>query len=389
MHNLKADFLLDPSITFLNHGSFGACPRPVFREYQEWQQKLESQPVEFLGRFYDEYLSFARTELAKFIKANPDDLAFIPNATFGVNMIARSIELKPGDEILSTDHEYGACDLLWEFICKKTGAIYKKQHLPIPLSSPEETLNEFWHGVTDNTRLIFISHITSPTAACFPVDLICQKARNTGILTIIDGAHAPGQIELDVSKTKADFYIGNCHKWMLSPKGAGFLHARKEVQDLVEPLIVSWGYNSEAISDTMFLGNTRWNGTHDPAAYLAVPGAIKYMEMNNWGGIQKTCHELLQNVLKEINLIGGYPSMYKEESQYYQMGLAQIPQTVNLTLLKEKMYEEFRIEVPFTTWCSLKFIRVSIQAYNDQNDLECLVHALRKLLNQKDIIYEF
>ena len=229
----QSQFFLNPDIIFLNHGSFGACPKPVFEQYQLWQSKLEEQPVLFLGRQYHDLIRKAIHPLAEYLGTSPGNLVFVPNATFGVNLIARSLNLQPGDEILSSDHEYGACDYAWSFNCSKQGARYVRQSLPYPSVSDDEMLDLFWHGVTDHTKLIFLSHITSPTALRLPVEAICKRARAHGILTLVDGSHVPGQIPLDLDQLGADFYTGNCHKWLLSPKGAGFLYADPSVQELI------------------------------------------------------------------------------------------------------------------------------------------------------------
>lgn len=218
MQKLKKYFLLDPEIHFLNHGSFGATPKPVFEAYQAWQLRLERQPVLFLGREYDQLLREARMALAAYVHAEADDLVYLTNATQAVNLVARSLNLAPGDEILTTDHEYGACDYTWEFLCGKTGAQYIRQSLPIPLvGGADEIAAQFWQGVTPRTKVIYLSHLTSTTALRLPVEQICQRARQAGILTLVDGAHALGQLPLDLTALGADFYTSNCHKWMLMP----------------------------------------------------------------------------------------------------------------------------------------------------------------------------
>jgi isopenicillin-N epimerase len=232
-------YLLDPHIIFLNHGSFGATPREVMMAYQEWQLRLENQPVQFMTRELLPALQHARQILGEHLNADADDLVYIPNATYGLNIIARSLQLEPGDEILTTDHEYGACENVWNCIGQKNGSVFVKQSIPLPMASPAEIADHFWQGVTPRTRVIFISHITSPTALRLPVEIICKRARAAGILTIIDGAHAPGQISLDLTDINPDFYIGNCHKWLQSPKGAGFLYAQRAIQTLLEPLVIS------------------------------------------------------------------------------------------------------------------------------------------------------
>ncbi|MBL8154997.1 MAG: aminotransferase class V-fold PLP-dependent enzyme, partial [Anaerolineae bacterium] len=199
MSSLKDLFLLDPTVTFLNHGSFGACPIPVFETYQRWQRELERQPVEFFQHRADPLLDDARARLAAYFNTQPDRLIFVPNATVGINQVARALRLQPGDEILTTDHEYGAMDYTWNFICGKTGARYVRHPIPVPVTTPEALADSLWSAVAPVTRVIFLSHMTSPTALIFPVGEICRRARAAGILTIIDGAHIPGHLPLDLA----------------------------------------------------------------------------------------------------------------------------------------------------------------------------------------------
>ncbi|HWQ84083.1 MAG TPA: aminotransferase class V-fold PLP-dependent enzyme [Anaerolineales bacterium] len=393
MQNLIRElFLLDPEIIFLNHGSFGACPKPVFEIYQSWQRRLERQPVKFLGREIRELDCTARQALASFLHTRAENLAFVPNATHGVNIIARSLGLEPGDEILTSDHEYGACDHTWEFIAQKTGARVVRQHIPLPgalattgiQGTPEADITELiWQGVTPRTRLIFLSHITSPTAMRLPVEVICALARAAGIRTLIDGAHAPGQIPLDLEAVGADWYTGNCHKWMLAPKGSGFLYARPEVQSLVEPLVVSWGYHAapETTSGSQFLDYMVWTGTGDPAAYLTVPAAIQFMQEHAWETVRLDCHHLLRETIGEICALTDIQPAYPLDSDlYFQMGTAPLPAGINPTDLKNRLYDEYRIEVPITEWNGQKFLRISIQAYNTPADTAALLEALQELL---------
>src|SRR5579884_1523084 len=250
---LRDRFLLDPDVIFLNHGSFGACPRPVFDVYQQWQRELERQPVAFIGRRKKELLAEARARLGEYVNADPGSLVYVPNATSGLNIVARSLALEPGDEILTTDHEYGALNMTWQRVCAKSGATYIQHPLPLPVGSPEDVVESFWSAVTPRTRVVFLSHVTSPTALILPVAEIVCRARAAGILTIIDGAHAPGHVPLDLTALGADVYAGNCHKWLCSAKGAGFLYVRPEHQDWVESLIVSWGW----LGDHTFVSPTR------------------------------------------------------------------------------------------------------------------------------------
>jgi len=383
MNHLKSLFLLDPSITFLNHGSFGACPRPVMKAYQAWQRRLERQPVAFLGREYHQFDRQARQALAEYLKADPDDLAFVPNATHGVNIVARALDLGPQDEILATNHEYGACDNAWRFITKKTGAAYIRQPIPFPVNSQAELIEQLWSGVNQRTRLIFLSHITSPTALRFPVEEICRRAREAKILTLIDGAHAPGQIPLDLPGIGADFYTGNCHKWMLSPKGAGFLYTRREVQSLVEPLVVSWGYSATQSTTTGsgYIDILEWTGTRDPSAALAVPDAIQFMQDHNWESVRQECNELLTQAIQQITNLTGLEPLYPPNSDFYrQMAAVPLPPKLDPNTLKTRLYDEFHIEIPVHSWNEQPLMRISIQGYNTPEDIKALLKALQTVL---------
>ncbi len=385
MNQYKRLFLLDPQVIFLNHGSFGACPKSVFEAYQEWQQRLEKQPVLFLGREYNRLMQEARQALGRYLHCDADDLAFIPNATHGVNIVARSLCFGPGDEVLTSNHEYGACDNTWEFICQKTGARYIHCPLPLPLTSGDELVDALWKGVNERTRLIYLSHITSPTAQLFPVEKICQRAHERGILTAIDGAHAPGQLELDLGRIGTDFYFGNCHKWMLSPKGAAFIYVRREHQSIIEPLVVSWGWgaNYDNTTGSRFIDFLQWSGTYDPSASLAVPDAIRFMEDNNWPLVRQRCHALLIEALKGASAVTGMPIPYllDDPEQSFlptQMGITALPDHVDAKVLKETLYNRYHIEIPYTEWNGQKYLRISIQGYNDETDVEVLLKAMKR-----------
>src|SRR5215216_3935823 len=382
MSTLKEYFLLDPDVVFLNHGSFGATPKPVFEVYQNWQRRLERQPVLFLGREYDELLLESRQALGKYLNAAAEDLVYIPNATQGANIIARSLNLQPGDEVLTTDHEYGACDYTWEFVCGKTGAHYIHQSIPLPVHSDEEIVDTLWQAVTARTKVIYVSHITSATALRLPVEKICKRAREAGILTIIDAAHAPGQITIDLQALQADILFANAHKWMLNVKGSAFLYVRREVQHLIEPLIVSWGYHPtpDIATGSRFIDILQWTGTKDPTAALTVPDAIRFMKDHDWDHVRYECHMLLRQAIERICDLTKLSPLYPLDSDFYsQMGIAPLP-AVNLPVLKQRLYDEYKIEVPLTQWQDKQFIRISIQAYNDQADVDALVHSLQILL---------
>lgn len=383
MKNLKDLFLLDPDITYLNHGSFGACSRPVFETYQKWQKKLESQPCRFFFNELLDELKTARENLGAFVNANSENLVYIPNATFGINAIARSLPLEKGDEVLATDHEYGSCDYTWEYICQKRKAEYIRQHIPLPLTSKETFVDGFWQAVTPHTKVIFISHITSSTAQYFPVEEVCARARQANIITVIDGAHTIGQIPLDLQRIGADFYVGNAHKWLCAPKGAAFLFARPEVQHLLEPLVVSWGWKESGDLSTgiPFLDYYQWIGTNDLSAYLSVPAAIKFQKDNNWPAVRMECHELLKSALENIEELTGYPSMYSDDSFYHQMAIFQLPPIEDVKSYKTNLYKKYRIEIPSITWNDSQFIRISVQGYNTQSGVDKLLAALKETLH--------
>jgi isopenicillin-N epimerase len=387
MTPLKEQFLLDQTVIFLNHGSFGATPRPVMETYQSWQMKLEYQPVRFLAREINEILFEARKILGIYLNTAADNLVFIPNATHGANIIARSMKLTADDEVLATDHEYGACDYAWEFVCQKTGTSYIRRSIPLPVQTEEEIIEQFWKGVSPRTRVIYLSHITSPTALRLPVRQICQRARQLNILTVVDAAHSPGQIPVDLQDLGADVVFGNCHKWMLSPKGAGFLYVRPEVQHMVEPLIVSWGYHAteEIATGSQFIDYLQWTGTHDPAAYLSVPEAIRFMQENAWNKVRQECHQLLSNAIDRICELVEMEALYPLDSDLYaQMGIAPLPNS-DLALLKSRLYDEYHVEAPLIQWQNRQFIRISVQGYNGQDDIDALVSALKTLLPEVGI----
>jgi isopenicillin-N epimerase len=382
MPTLKEHFLLDPQVIFLNHGSFGATPLPVFEAYQTWQRQLERQPVQFIVHELNTHLTAARHAMGAYIHADPDDLIFVPNATFGVNIVARSLALAPGDEILASDHEYGACENVWDFLCRKTGAVYKRHPIPLPLPTPDEWIEHFWQGVTPRTKVIFLSHLTSPTAATFPVQAVCARARAEGILTLIDGAHAPGQLPLEMEALGADFYTGNAHKWMMTPKGSAILYARREVQPLIEPLVVGWGWSGvpEFHTGSRFLDHHQWLGTNDISAYLTIPAAIRFMEEYNWDSVRADCHALLTSTLTRLTALTGLPSAYCSPNDYAQLAIAPLPPVNDLLALKQRLYADYKIEIPLINWHERHFVRISVQGYNTQADLDRLVEALETLL---------
>jgi isopenicillin-N epimerase len=382
---LRELFLLDPGVVYLNHGSFGACPRPVFEAYQAWQLELERQPMAFMRRVGKE-VGEARQALGAYLGSDADNLVYVPNATMGLNIVARSLDLRPGDEVLSTDHEYGAIERAWQFMCAKHGARYRRQHVPLPLASAEQVVEAIWSGVSERTRVLSFSHITSPTALIMPAVELVRRAREAGILTVIDGAHAPGQIGLYLDALGADFYAGNCHKWMMTPKGSGFLYARPEAQSLLEPLVVSWGWGNDAPRVSCFVDEQQNQGTRDMAAFLSVPAAIRFMEEHDWSTVRRDCHELLRYARAGISALGGpVPATPDDPRWFSQMASLPLP-LCDAGALCQRLREGYHIEVPIVRWVGANgdeprcFVRLSVQGYNTRDDIDCLLDALAGLL---------
>lgn len=355
----RDQFLLDPEIVYLNHGALGACPQPVFHVYQEWQRELEREPVDLYERRLEDELAGVRAALGEYVGASADDLALLPNATSALNTVLRSLSLGPGDELLTTGHEYGAIELLFEFVSERTGAQVVR--------GSGVGADGIWAGASERTRVLLISHITSRTALLLPVEELSRRARAAGVLSVIDGAHGPGHVPLDLDGLGADFYAGNCHKWLCAPKGAGFLYARPERQELLDPLVVGWGYR-----ESEFALRHDWQGTRDPAPYLAVPAAIEFVREH---GRAAECRALLREGSRELAAAGFEPFAAEQPLQMACFHLpACDPETV-----ERRLREEFAIEAPVRDWNGETLIRVSVAPYNTAEDLCRLETALDSL----------
>jgi isopenicillin-N epimerase len=377
-------FLLDPGIVFLNHGSFGATPRPVFDTYQHWQLEMEKQPVEFLARRAPALLRNARSILAGFLNCETDRVVFVTNATVGLNIVARSLRFSAGDQVLTTNHEYGALDRTWKFLSARSGFEYVTQPIFPTMDDPGDIVEQLWRGVTANTKVIFISHITSPTAMIIPVKEICRRAQDEGILTVVDGAHAPGHIDLDLRDLDADFYVGNLHKWLCAPKGAAFLAINPRVEKLVEPLVVSWGWQADNPGPSQLVDYLEWGGTRDLSAFLAVPKAIEVVSSVEWKHRQRYCLYLTTETRRSIEIITGIPAFVPDRPSWYrQMAAMPLPRWIDCRKTQARLYEEFRIEVPLIEWQGHRLIRFSFQVYNQEEDMHALEHALSVILANK------
>lgn len=385
---MHPDFLLSPDTIFLNHGSFGACPIPVLERLHAWQRRMEARPVAHLGRNIVSLMAGARAALGAYLGAPADDLVFFPNPTTAVNAVMHSmlhaapgspLHLRPGDEILTTDHEYGAMIRTWRYFCRHSGARLVQRPIPLPLTAPQAFVERFWSAVTDRTRLIFLSHITSRTALIFPVEEIVRRARQAGILCLVDGAHAPAHIPLHLQALGADLYTGALHKWLCAPKGTAFLYARPEIQPHLDPLVVSWGYESEMPGPSQFVDYHEWQGTRDMSAFLSVPAAIAYQQAHDWDAVRARCHTLALETRARIDALTGEQPIAPPEF-IGQMVSVRLPAGTQPEALQTALRETYRIEVPVFRWRGDPFLRVSFQVYNTRSDADALVEALGTLL---------
>lgn len=383
---MKAQFLLDPNVIYLNHGSFGACPKPIFDDYQKWQRELEAEPVQFIIYNSPKYIKESKRALADFVNCAPDDFFFTPNPTFAINTIMRSLDLQPGDEILASDNEYGAMDRTWNFFCKKTGAKYMRAEVNLPVVSKEQMIADFWKGYSEKTKVIFLNQISSATALIFPAKEICERAKELGLITIVDGAHVPGHIDLDLQDIKADFYTGTLHKWMLAPKGSSFLYVKKEFQDMLDPLIVSWGYESVAPGESRFLDYQEQQGTRDISAFLTAPASVKFLEEIDWKARAKEARQLiLANYQRFCDLLGTNPICPISEEFLGQM--CSIPiHTSKPAELKDVLFNKYRIEIPVMNLNGNIYIRISTHVYVSQADIDALYSALEEIIATTDLI---
>jgi len=375
MHHIyKPLFSIDPEVTFLNHGSFGACPKEVFDSLIKFQKKTEYEPVKHLAYDIYQYLKESRSALSGYVNCHVDDIAYFPNPSTALNTLIRSLDLKEGDQILTTNHEYGALDRTWRFISKKRGCEYIKLEVEIPFTDKTLIIDSFRRSINKNTKVIFLSHITSATALIFPVKEIIELAREHNILTIIDGAHVPAHIDLDIKKLDPDFYCGACHKWMCSPKGVAFLYVKREHQEMMEPLVVSWGYEAENPSDSQFLDYMQWQGTNDISAYLTIPDTIEFLRKHNWKEKAQHCRDLNLWAKKEIcNALDTYAT---GDDQFLGQ-MTTIAFKLEDTLQEQiDFYTKYKIQLPFIKWNDKTFFRISLQVYNSKEDINYLIKSL-------------
>ena len=385
-------WLLRPDILFLNHGSFGACPIPVLAHQAALRERLERQPVQFFVRDLEGLLDEARVVLARFLGAAAEDIAWVPNATTAVNSVLRSMDLQPGDELLTTNHEYNACRNVLEFVADRAGARVVVAELPFPIGGSDEAVAAVMARATPRTRLALIDHVTSQTGLVLPVDRIVAGLRELGVETLVDGAHAPGMLPLALDRLGAAYYTGNCHKWLCAPKGAAFLHVRRDRQASVRPAIISHGANATRRDRSRFLIEFDWVGTDDPTACLAVPVALDFMGgllAGGWDALREhnrslalAGRALLCETLRVAppcpeEMIGSLASLPLPDGDGR-------PPTSALYLdpLQNLLLDGYGIEVPVIPWPAppRRLLRISAQVYNRLADYRALAAALAELL---------
>jgi isopenicillin-N epimerase len=392
-NHLADRWLLDPEVVFLNHGSFGATPKAVFEEQNRIRRRIEREPLIFFDHDYLGELDQARADLARFIGVRTDDLAFVVNATTGVNTVLRSLHLEPGDQMLVTDHEYNACRNAIDAVAAESGVEVVVASIPFPISSEDEVVAAVLGMVSPRTRLLLIDHVTSQTGMLLPIERLVSEVQARGVDVLVDGAHAPGMVALDLDCLGAAYYTGNLHKWVCAPKGAAFLHVREDRRDGVRPLVISHGANAKPVKRSRFHLEHDWTGTRDPSAWLSVPTALREMESmveGGWEEVRRCNHEVViegRNILSDAlgidapcpdSMIGSLASLPLPDGDS-----GSVNELFPFDKLQDRLLQDYRIEVPVIAWPTppRRLIRISAQLYNSTWHYVALAEALLRVLD--------
>jgi isopenicillin-N epimerase len=387
---MKEHWLLDPAITYLNHGSFGAAPKAVLAKQSELRAQLESEPVRFMVRELEPLLDEARAVLAEFVGADTESIAFVPNATAGVNSVLRSLDLDLHDELLVTSHEYNASRNALDYVAGLVGAKVVAVDVPFPIASPDEVFDRVMERVTERTRLFLVDHVTSQTGLIFPIARLIDALKQRGIDTLVDGAHAPGMFPLNLDALGAAYYTGNLHKWVCAPKGAAFLYVRANRRRGIRPVVISHGANATRTDRSRFHLEFDWPGTWDPTACLSVPTALRFMNDivdGGWPEVMRRNHDL---ALRARDILCACLGIDKPAPDEMLGSMAAVPLPDGKPFvpslygepLQDALFFEHAIEVPIHPWPHQpkRVLRISAQLYNTIDDYEKLASALTELL---------
>ena len=384
---LRSKFILDREITFLNHGSYGSCPKPVFEAYQKYQTDLEIHPIKFMQEDVYRLLEISRESLSHYINCDKDDLIFVSNPTQAVGNVIHNISVNINDEILSTNLEYGACDRMWTYDSEQKGYKYIQAEITLPIEDKEIFLNEFWSFSNDQTKYVFISQITSSTGMILPIPEIVAEAKKRGIKTIIDGAHVPAHIALNIKELDPDYYTGALHKWLCCPKGISFLYVKREHQEGIQPMLKSWGWGEEyeefksstqLHSPSRFINVFQWQGTRDMSSFFTVPEAIRFQEEHDWDAVRSRCSNMVIEARNRITEITKLPKICPD-NWLGQMATILFP-IDDTVAFKKTLYNDYQIEIPVMAHNENTVFRISIQGYNSEADVDHLINSLEELI---------
>lgn len=391
---LARHWTLDPDVVFLNHGSFGACPTPVLAAQRRYQELLEAEPVRFFVERCEGLLDRSRARLAELLSADAASLAFVPNATAGVNAVVRSLRFEPGDELLTSTHEYNACNNVLHYAAEQWGARVVVADVPFPVASADEIVRSILARVTPRTRLVLLSHVTSPTGLVLPVAPIVHALNARGVDTLVDGAHAPGMVPLDLRALNAPYYTGNLHKWLCTPKGCAFLHVRADRQSRVRPAVISHGANSARTDRSRFLLEFDYTGTADVSPYLCIPYAIDFLSGLIPGGLPGLMAHNRANALAARQILCEALHVPPPAPEELIGALASVPLPLPpggvitpsargyAESLWDRLIERHRIQIPVFVLPvggarpTHRLIRVSMQAYNTLEQVRYLAAAV-------------